>query len=304
MALINTGALAKALRPGVNAWFGLAYDQFPEEYVQIFDKVMSEMNFEEDVNVHGFGLGAVKPEGQALQYDTLQQGWTQRYVHITYALGYIITREMIEDNLYMKLAQQRTEALAMSMKQTKENVAANVLNRGFSNSYLGADGLCLFSTAHLMSRGGTYSNKLAVDADLSEAAIEQALIDIAGFTNDAGLRISAMGQKLIIPRQLQFEATRILKSDLQNDSANHAINAMRAMGVLPQGVVMNHYLTDTNAWFIKTNVNDGLKYFQRRDLGVENDTEFDTENMKFKASERYSFGWTDPRGIYGSAGST
>lgn len=299
---INTGALSKALKPGVNEFFGLAYDQFPEEYSKIFDVQLSSMNFEEDVNVNGFGLGMIKPEGSVIAYDSMQQGWIQRYQHVVYALGYVVTREAIEDNQYMKLVKQRTEALAMSMKQTKENVAANILNRAFNSSYLGADGLEMISSAHLLSKGGTWSNIIATAADLSEASLEQALIDIGGYQNDAGLKISAMGQSLIIPRQLQFEAERILKSSLKYDTAENAINAMKSIGVLPGGVIMNHYLTDSDAWFIKTNVPEGLKFFQRRALEVENDTDFDSENMKFKSTERYSVGWTDPRGIYGSAG--
>ena len=300
---INTGALARALKPGVDAWFGLAYNEFPEEWSQIFDKYSSDMNFEEDVNVYGFKLGVVKPEGAAINYDAMQQGWVQRYTHIVYGLGYIITKEAIEDNLYMKLAQQRTNALAMSMRQTKENVAANVLNNAFAASgYNGADGVSLCNSAHLLSKGGTISNMPAAAADLSEASIEQGLVDIHGFVNDAGLKVSAVAKKLIVPRQLLFEAQRIMKSDLQNDSANNALNAMKSLGVLSEGVVMNHYLSSATAWFIKTNVPDGLKLFQRRDLEVQNDTEFDTENMKFKATERYSVGWSDFRAIYGSNG--
>lgn len=299
---INTGALSKALRPGVNTWFGLAYNELPEEWSQIFDKEVSEMNYEEDVNAYGFGLAPVKAEGQALSYDAMSQALFVRYIHITYALGYIITREAIEDNLYMKLAKERTDALAFSMRQTKEVVAANVLNRAFSSSYVGADGLSLCNSSHLLTKGGTYNNQLATAADLSETALEQALIDIGGIVNDAGLRVSAMGMKLIIPRQLQFEADRILKSPDRYNTADRSINAMYNMGVLPDGVALNHYLTSSSAWFIKTNVPKGLRLFQRRDLGMENDTEFDTENMKFKASERYSVGFTDWRGVYGSNG--
>jgi len=299
---INTGALSKALRPGVNTWFGLAYNELPEEWSAIFDKEMSDMNYEEDVNAYGFGLAPVKAEGQALSYDSMQQALIVRYIHITYALGYIITREAIEDNLYMKLAKERTDALAFSMRQTKEIVAANVLNRAFNSAYVGADGLSLCNSNHLLTKGGTYNNQLATPADLSESALEQALIDIGGIVNDAGLRISAQGMKLIIPRQLQFEATRILKSPDRYDTADRSINAMNNMGVLPGGIALNHYLTSASAWFIKTNVPKGLRMFQRRDLGMENDTEFDTENMKFKASERYSVGFTDWRGVYGSNG--
>lgn len=302
MALINTGALAKALRPGVNTWFGNMYNQFPEEFSAIFDKEISAMNYEEDVNVHGFGLGVVKPEGTAITYDSMQQGFIKRYIHIVYGLGFIITREAIEDNLYMKLAKNNTEALAHSMKQVKETVAANILNRAFNSSYTGADALQLCSTAHLLSKGGTFQNRLTTDADLSEAALEQALIDIGGYVDDAGLKMSARGMKLIIPRQSEFEAQRILKSELQVNSAEHNLNILNAGRYIPGGFVVNHYLTDSDAWFIKTDVPNGLRHFERRAMQIDNDTEFDSDNMKFKATERYSFGWTDPRGIYGSQG--
>ncbi len=302
MAVISTGSLAKALWPGVNSWFGLAYNEYPLEHGEIFTLERSEKNFEEDVNVNGFGLARVKQEGANIGYDDMAQAFLKRYVHVTYALGFIVTREQIEDNLYMKLAEQRSKALAFSMRQTKENVAANVLNRAFSNSYTGADGIELCSTAHLLSKGGTFSNRMATDADLSEAALEQCCIDIMKLKNDAGLNISIMPRKLIIPVDLAFEAERILKSELQNDSANNALNALRAKGVLPEGVAINHYLTDTDAFFLKTNCPDGMKQFQRRDVQMENDTDFDSENVKYKATERYVFGWTDARGIYGSQG--
>lgn len=302
--MINTGAIAKALRPGVNSWFGLSYNQYPEEWKEIFDMgiAMSGMNFEEDVNVNGLGLAVVKPEGSSVSYDTMAQSFLKRYTHVTYALGYIITREAIEDNLYIKLAKQRTEALARSMRQTKENVAANILNRAFSNSYTGADGLELCSASHLLSKGGTFSNLLSPAADLSELAIEQMLIQIAGFVDDASLRMAVKGQKLIVPKELMFEAKRILGNQDRPATADRDINALVHMGMLPQGYVVNHYLSDTDAFFIKTDCQDGLKMFQRRDLEVKDDSDFDTENVKFKASERYSFGWTDPRGIIGSAG--
>ena len=299
---INTGAIAKALRPGVNTWFGNMYARYPDEHKEIFDSESSSMNFEEDVNVHGFGLGVVKPEGEAVTYDTMQQGFLKRYIHIVYALGFIVTREAIEDNLYMKLAKSNSEALALSMKQVKETVAANVLNRAFNNTYTGADGLELCSTAHLLSKGGTFANELATAADLSEASLEQCLIDIAGFVDDANLKMQVKGRKLVIPRQLEFEASRILHSEYQNDTANNAINALYKGRYLPDGFCVNHYLTDTDAFFIKTDCPHGLRHFVRRSLMIDNDTEFDTDNMKFKASERYSFGWTDPRGIFGSPG--
>lgn len=302
MAVISTGSLAKALWPGVNAFFGLAYNEHPVEYKEIFKEERSEMNFEEDVNVYGSGLALVKPEGENISYDEMAQGFLKRYTHVTYGLGFILTREMIEDNLYMKLAEQRSKALAFSMRQTKENVAANVLNRAFNSSYTGADGVELCSTAHLKSKGGTFKNELTTAADLSEASLEQCIIDIMDFENDAGLKISAMPRKLIVPTELCFEAERILKSNLQNNTDTNAINALKSKGVLPEGYAVNHYLTDSDAFFVLTNVPEGMKHFQRRDLAIENDTDFDSENMKFKATERYSFGWTDPRGIFGSPG--
>lgn len=300
--VISTGSLAKALWPGVNAWFGLAYNEYPLEYPEIFEANTSEKNFEEDVNVNGFGLARVKPEGSNITYDDMAQSFLKRYVHVTYGSGFIVTREQVEDNLYMKLAEQRTRALAMAMRQTKENVAANVLNRAFTSGYTGADGIILCSTAHLKSKGGTYSNRIATAADLSEAALEQAAIDIMKLENDASLKIAIMPRKLIIPVDLCFEAERILASNFQNDTANNAINALKSKGVLPEGFVVNHFLSDTDAWFVKTNCPDGLKHFQRREMKMDNDTDFDSENMKFKATERYVFGWTDARGVYGSPG--
>ena len=302
MAIISTGSIAKALWPGVNKFFGLAYDEHPLECTEIFDVEKSSKNFEEDVNVYGTSLAPIKLEGENISYDEMAQGFLKRYVHVTYGLGFILTREAIEDNLYMELAQARSKQLAFSMRQTKENVCANVLNRAFSNSYTGADGLELCSTVHLLSKGGTFRNELATAADLSEASLEQACIDIMDMVNDAGLKINLMPRKLIIPTALAFEAERILKSSLQNDTANNAVNALRSKGMMPDGIAVNHYLTDSDAFFIKTNAPDGLKLFERRGVGIDNDTDFDSENVKFKATERFSVGWTDPRGIFGSPG--
>ncbi len=302
MAIISTGSVAKALWPGVNAFFGLAYNEHPLECREIFNVEKSDKNFEEDVNVYGLGLATVKDEGANIAYDTMAQGFLKRYVHVTYGLGFIITREAIEDNLYMKLAEQRAKALAFAMRQTKENVAANVLNRAFTSTFTGADGKELCATDHLLAKGGTFKNELTTAADLSEASLEQAMIDIMDMVNDAGLKIQIMPEKLILPTALCFEAERILKSNLQNDTANNAINALRSKGVLPQGMTINHYLTDQDAFFIKTNCPDGMKNFQRRDVQIDNDTDFDSENMKYKATERYIFSWTDPRGIFGSPG--
>lgn len=302
MAIINTGAIAKALMPGVNAWFGLSYNEYPAEYSEVFKMERSDRNFEEDVNHYGLGLAVLKPEGENIHYDSMAQSFVKRYVMEAYALGFIVSREAIEDNQYMELAEKRSKALAFSMRQTKENIAANVLNRAFNSSYTGADALELCSTAHLLAKGGTFRNELATSADLSEASLEQACIDIMDFKDDAGLRIAVMPRKLIVPKELCFEAERILKSSLQNDSANNAVNALKSKGVLPEGYSVNHYLSDTDAFFLLTNAQNGLKHFQRRDVAIEQDKDFDSENVKFKASERYNFGWTDPRGIFGSEG--
>lgn len=302
MAIVATGALAKALWPGVNAWFGQAYKDYDLQYKEIFEVIKSDQNFEEDVNVSALGLAVVKPEGENIVYDDYKQHYLQRYVHTTYALGFILTREMIEDNKYVELAERRSKMLARSLHHTKEIVAANVLNNAFSNTSVGADGLELCSTAHLLGKGGTYKNELTTAADLSEASLEQMCIDIMDHVDDAGLKIHAMPRKLIIPSELCFEAERILKSSLQNDTANNAVNALKAKGVLPEGYVINNYLTDADAFFIKTDVPEGMKMFERRALAIGNDADFDSENMKFKASERYSVGWTDPRAIFGSPG--
>lgn len=302
MGIINTGAYSKLLWPGLNKLFGHEYAEHSLEYKEIFKTERSEKNFEEDLNHYGLGLATIKPEGENIAYDSMGQGFLKRYVHLTYALGFIITKEAIEDNLYAEAAMARTKALAFSMRQTKENVGANVLNRAFNSNYVGADGLELCSAVHKLARGGTFSNTPAAAADLSELALEQAAIDIMNFKNDAGLRISVMPRKLILPVDLCFEAERILKSSLQNDTANNALNALKSKGIFPEGYAVNHYLTDQDAWFILTNVQNGMKHLQRRDVAMENDTDFDSENMKFKATERYVFGWTDPRGIYGSPG--
>lgn len=302
MSVINTGAFSKALQPGVNTWYGIAYNDLEQQYKAIFKTETSDKYFEEDVGAYGTGLAVVKPEGEDITYDSMGQGFRQTYTHKTYALGFVISREAIEDNKYMELAKVRSEFLGKSMRQTKEIVAANVLNRAFNSSYAGADGLELCSTAHLLAKGGTFRNELATAADLSEASIEQAMIDIMDMKDDANLRIAVMPRKLVIPTALRFEADRILKSTLQNDTANNAINALKHQGVLPEGVVMNNYLTDSNAWFILTDCPNGLRHFQRRGMELENDTDFASDNVKFKASERYSFGFTDPRGVFGSPG--
>lgn len=298
---INTSSFAKALWPGVNAWYGKEYNEFEVEYTKLFDKHTSNRAFEEDVGTSSFGLAIQKSEGAPIQYDSERQGFVTRYNHVVYALGFIITREIMEDDQYDVVGQKKAQGLAFSMRQTKEVIAANVYNRAFSGSYTGGDGSALLSTSHANVAGGTWSNKIAVDADLSEAALEQAVIDIAGYTNDRGLRIAVKPQTLILPVNLTFEAQRILKSTLRVGSPNNDINALNNLGMF-KDVVINHYLTDTDAWFIRTNVKHGMKYFERRGDEFNMDNDFDTENAKFKASARYSFGWTDPRALYGSAG--
>lgn len=298
---INSGSFAKALYPGVSVWYGRKYDEHPEEYTALFDTYRSKRAFEEDVGVSSFGLAAAKSEGAAVSYDTESQGFITRYDMITYALGFIITREMYEDDLYDQASQRKAEALAMSMRQTKEIIAANVYNRATTAGYTGTGGKTLLATDHPNVAGGTYANKLTTDADLSEASLEQACIDIMKLKNDRGLRISVMPKSLILPVDLAFEAERILKTPARVGTANNDINALYAMGKFKE-VHVNHYLTDTDAWFIRTNVPHGMKHFQRRDGEFTIDNDFDTENAKFKATERYAFGWTDPRGIFGSTG--
>lgn len=301
MAVITTGNHPKALWPGIKAWFGRSYDEFPIECTMVFDKETSRKNYEEDVEVTGFGLAGVKAEGNAVSYDSESQGYTKRYTHVAYALGFIVTREERDDNLYEVVGKRRSRALGFSMRQTKEVVAANVLNRATDSNYTGGDGKELLATDH-PSLSGTWSNELSVAADLSEASLEDILIQIAQATNSRGLRIALQGRKLIVPPQLSFEAERIVKSNLQNDTANNAVNAMRSMGVLPDGVMTYHYLTDADQWFVKTNCPNGLQMVMRTGLEFTQDNDFDTDNAKAKAYERYSVGWTDPRSIYGSPG--
>jgi len=301
MGITTSSSFAKLLWPGLNSIYGKSYNDYPVEWDKLFEKNTSDKAYEEDVGLSSFGLASVKNEGAPISYDTERQGFTSRYNHVVYALGFIITREIYEDDQYAKVGAKKAKALARSMRQTKEIVAANVYNYATSGSYLGADGVSLLSTAHLNVAGGTFSNRLAVDSDLSEAALEQAVIDIAGFRDDRGLLIAAKPQKLVIPYTLQFEAKRILGADGRVGTDLNDPNAIKDMGLFNQ-VIINHYLTDPDAWFILTNVQDGLKYFERRGDQFEMDNDFDTENAKFKATARYSFGWSDPRAIYGSPG--
>lgn len=301
MSVINSGSFAKALWPGVNAWYGKAYDQYPEEYTKLFDTFKSSKAFEEDVGVSSFGLAVQKSEGAPISYDSERQAFITRYQHAVYALGFIITREMMEDDQYDVVGQRKAQGLAFSMRQTKEVIGANVYNRAFTNGYYGGDGSTLLSTTHPNIKGGSWSNRIATDSDLSEASLEQACIDIAGFTNDAGLLIAVRPETLIIPRQLIFEAKRILETDGRVGTDNNDLNAIRTLGSIPN-IVTNHFLVDTDAWFIRTNVQNGMKYMERRADSFDMDNDWDTENAKFKATARYAFGWTDPRALYGSQG--
>lgn len=301
MTIINSSSFAKALWPGVNAWWGKSYSEYPVEWDKLFDKNTSRKQFEEDVGISSFGLASVKAEGAPITYDSERQSFITRYVHTVYASGFIITREIYEDDQYDVVGQRKAQGLAFSMRQTKEVIGANVYNRAFTAGFVGGDGVTLLNSAHPNFAGGTWSNLLAVPADLSEAALEQACIDIAGFTNDRGLTIAVRPQSLIIPRQSIFEATRILKSDGRVGTDNNDLNALNTMGMIPQ-IITNHYLTDTDAWYIRTDVKDGMKYFERRADEFGMDEDFDTENAKYKATMRFSFGWTDPRSLYGSPG--
>lgn len=297
---ITSGAFAKALMPGVRKWWGDSYTEYPLIWPKMFQTETSTKGFEEDVQSTGFGLLAQKPEGTAVVYDTASQGFIQRYTHITYALGFVVTEEAIDDDQYMVIARKRSRALGFSMRQTQEVVAANVLNRAFTAAYAYGDGKELIATDHPNFTGGTFSNELSTGADLSEAAIEQLSIQIMDAQDDRGLRINIMPRSLIVPTALSFEAHRILKSALQNDTGNNAVNAIRDMGMFPDGIIVNPYLTDADAWFIRTNCPDGLMAFKRREPGVAEDNDFDTSNAKFKGSFRASWGATDARGIYGS----
>ncbi len=299
--VITTSSFAKALWPGVNAWYGKAYNDYATEWDKLFEKNTSKKAYEEDVGLSGFGLAKVKAEGAPIEYDSERQGWTTRYNHVVYALGFIITREMFEDDQYDVVGQRKAKGLARSMRQTKEIVGANIFNRAFNSSYKGGDAKEMCATDHPLVAGGTFANELTTAADLSEAALEQAAIDIYAFTDDRGLLIAAKPKKLVIASANQFEATRILEADGRVGTDLNDPNVIKTKGVIPE-VIVNHYFTDADAWFLLTDVNDGLKYFERRGDAFEMDNDFDTENAKFKATARYSFGWSDPRGVFGSPG--
>ena len=300
MSTITTGSLAKALWPGVNTWYGKSYNDWKEEYSKLFTSHKSRKAWEEDVLVSSFGLAQLKGEGAGVAYDTMQQGFVTRYTHAEYALGFVITKNMVEDDLYDVVGAKKASALARSMRQTKETIGGNVYNRAFNSSYTGGDGLELCSLLHVNVAGGTCQNELTTAADMSEASLEQAVIDIGKWTDDRGLKIAVRPQSLIVPVDLDFEANKIMKTEYEVGTANNTVNIVRSR--FPGGVFVSHYLTDVDAWFIKTDAPDGMKYWTRRDDAFTTDNDFDTDNAKFKATARYSFGWSDPRGIYGSPG--
>lgn len=303
MPVITQSTWAKAVWPGVNGWYGKEYKEHQTQYTEIFETHSSKRAYEETVGTSGFGLASVIDEGTGVTFDSNTQGFTTRYRHVRYGLGFAVTKIAFDDDLYGVVGQKKARALARSMRQTKETVGANVLNRAFNSLYTGGDGIQLISTAHVNVAGGTYSNRLATDAVLSEAAIEQMIIDMGSATDDRGLKIKVMAQKLLVPVALTFEAQRILKSEYRVGTAENDISALVQMNMLPMGVRVLHWLTSTTAWFIKTDVKDGLKYFTREDDKFDMDNDFDTDNAKFKATARYSFGWDDPRAIWGTSGS-
>ena len=298
---ISRNQLVKELEPGLNALFGLEYNRYENQHAEIFTTETSDRAFEEEVMLSGFANASVKPEGSAVTFDNAQETYTSRYQHETVALAFAITEEAIEDNLYDRLSSRYTKALARSMANTKQVKAANVLNRAFNSSFTGGDGKELCATDH-PTIFGTVKNELSTAADLSETCIEQALIDINAFTDERGLKIAARGMKLIIPSDLQFTAQRIMNSDNRVGTADNDINAIKSMGMIPQGYVVNNYLTDTDAFFIITDVPNGLKYFERSPIKTSMEGDFDTGNVRYKARERYSFGFSDFRGIFGSPG--
>jgi hypothetical protein len=304
---ISRAQLVKELEPGLNALFGLEYRQYADETTEIFDTESSDRAFEEEVMLSGFGNAAVKPEGQGVQFDDAQETFTARYTNETIALAFAITEEAIEDNLYDRLASRYTKALARSTASTKNVKGAAVLNNGFNNTFAGGDGVALFgndgagNTTH-PTLAGTFRNQPAVAADCNETSLEQAMIDISALTDERGLKIAARGTKMIVPPQLQFVADRLLNTEGRTGTADNDINAIKNMGMVSGGYVVNHYLTDPDAWFVKTDVPNGLKHFSRSPIKTTMEGDFDTGNVRYKARERYVFGFSDPRGIYGNPG--
>ena len=299
---ISRSQLLKELLPGLNALFGMQYETYGEEHKEIFETETSERSFEEEQKLSGFSAAPVKNEGNAIAYDNAQEAWTARYNHETIALGFAITEEAMEDNLYDTLSARYTKALARAMAYTKQVKGANVLNNGFAAAYKGGDGKSLFATDHPLVSGGVNSNTPATAADLNETSLEAAVIQIAGWTDERGLLIAAKPRKLVVPPNLMFVATRLLETELRVGTNSNDINALKNNGSIPGGYTVNHYLTDTNAWFLCTDVPNGMKHFVRTPLANSMDGDFDTGNVRYKARERYSFGWSDPLGAYGSPG--
>jgi hypothetical protein len=300
---ISRAQLLKELLPGLNALFGMEYARYGEEHKEIYETETSDRSFEEETKLSGFSAAPVKAEGAAIAYDNAQEAWTARYNHETIALGFSITEEAIEDNLYDSLSARYTKALARAMAYTKQVKAASILNTGFTGA-AGGDGVTLFSTAHPLVSGGTNSNTFVVQADLNETSLEAAVIQMSGWTDERGLLIAAKPKKLIVPPGLMFVAKRLLDTELRVGTSDNDINAMKSMGTIPGGYKVNHFLTDPNAWFLITDIPNGLKHFVRTKLSNSMDGDFDTGNVRYKARERYSFGWSDPLAIFGSSGST
>ena len=301
---ISRAQLLKELLPGLNALFGLEYAKYGEEHKEIFETETSERSFEEETKLSGFSAAPVKAEGAAMAYDNAQEAWTARYNHETIVLGFSLTEEAIEDNLYDSLSARYTKALARAMAYTKQTKAAAILNNGFTNNaaYYGGDGVPLFATNHPLVSGGTNSNTPATPADLNETSLEAAVIQIAGWTDERGLLIAAKPRKLVVPPALMFVATRLLETELRVGTNDNDINAIKNNGSIPEGYTVNHFLTDTDAWFLTTDVPNGLKHFVRTPLAQSMDGDFDTGNVRYKSRERYSFGWSDPLGAFGSPG--
>ncbi len=299
---ISRAQLLKELLPGLNALFGMEYKRYGEEHKEIYETETSERSFEEETKLSGFSAAPVKNEGNAIAYDNAQEAWTARYTHETIALGFSLTEEAVEDNLYDTLSGRYTKSLARAMSYTKQVKAANVLNNGFSGSYSGGDGVALFANNHPLVTGGTNSNIPTVASDLNETALENAVIQIAAWTDERGLLIAAKPRKLVIPPALQFVATRLLETEGRVATADNDLNALKNNGSIPEGYAINHFLTDPNAWFLTTDVPNGMKHFVRSPLNTSMDGDFDTGNVRYKARERYSFGWSDPLGMWGSAG--
>lgn len=302
MAVMGTGHFGKLLWPGLNAIWGKEYAEHSTQYTDLFATFKSSKHYEEDLGLTSYGLFVEKAEGAPVTYDSERQTYVTRYTHVEYALGFIITKIIYEDDLYDVVGERRSKGLAFSARQTKETVCANVYNRGFNSSFTGGDGLEMLSTLHLNWAGGTWSNELTVAADISEASLEQACIDLMKFTDDRGRKIAVRPVSLHIPVDLMFEVERILYSSGRIGTADNDLNAIKSMGKFTNGVKVNNYFTDTDAWFIRTDVKNSLKYFERRKDSFTNDSDFDTDNAKFKATMRFVPGWTDPRGIFGSPG--